>query len=40
LNELEYLFKDIGFEILENREFEGWRNFVSILKEKINLGKA
>jgi hypothetical protein len=33
LEELEYLFKESGFEIIENREFEGGKNVLSILKK-------
>jgi hypothetical protein len=31
---LEYLFKEVGFEVVENREFEGGKNFVSVLRKK------
>lgn len=34
LSELEYFFKEVGFEVIENREFENKRNFVSIIKKK------
>lgn len=33
LSELEYIFLEAGFEILENREFENKRNIISILKK-------
>lgn len=33
LKELEYLFKKTWFEIIENREFENKRNFISIIKK-------
>ena len=34
LSELEYLFTETWFEIIENREFENKRNFVSIIRKK------
>jgi hypothetical protein len=34
LKELEYLFTKTWFEIIENREFENKRNFVSIIQKK------
>ena len=34
LSELEYLFNETWFEIIENREFENKRNFVSIIRKK------
>ncbi len=34
LTELEYLFKQNDFEIIENREFENKKNFISIIKKK------
>ena len=34
LSELEYLFIETWFEIIENREFENKRNFVSIIQKK------
>jgi SAM-dependent methyltransferase len=34
LKELEYLFTETWFEIIENREFENKRNFVSIIQKK------
>lgn len=33
LEELEYLFKQTGYEIIENRLFENGRNFISIIKK-------
>ncbi|MFK7780233.1 MAG: class I SAM-dependent methyltransferase [Candidatus Gracilibacteria bacterium] len=33
LKELEYLFKETGFEVIENREFENKKNFISIIKK-------
>lgn len=33
LKELEYLFQERWFEIIENREFENQKNFVSIIKK-------
>lgn len=33
LSELEYLFKETWFEIIENREFDNKRNFISIIKK-------
>ncbi len=33
ITELEFLFKKNGFEIIENREFENKKNFVSILRK-------
>jgi hypothetical protein len=36
LKELEYLFTETWFEIIENREFENKRNFVSIIKKVWN----
>lgn len=33
LSELEYLFKENWFKILENKEFENKKNFVSIIKK-------
>lgn len=33
LEELEYLFKETWFDILENREFENKKNFISIIKK-------
>lgn len=33
LDELDYLFKETWFEIIENREFETNKNFISILKK-------
>ena len=33
LKELEFLFKENNFEIIENREFDNKRNFVSIIKK-------
>jgi SAM-dependent methyltransferase len=33
LSELEYLFKQTWFEVLENREFPNKKNFVSIIKK-------
>jgi hypothetical protein len=33
LEELEYLFKEVGFEVIESKEFEGERNFISVLKK-------
>lgn len=33
LSELEYIFLEAGFEILENREFENQKNIISILKK-------
>jgi hypothetical protein len=35
LSELEYLFTETWFEIIENREFENKRNFVSVIKKKL-----
>jgi hypothetical protein len=32
LEELEYLFKQVWFDIIENRLFENGRNWVSIVK--------
>jgi len=34
LKELEYLFNDGWFDIIENREFDNKRNFVSIIQKK------
>lgn len=34
LNELEYLFKENNFHIIENREFETKKNFISIVTKK------
>ena len=34
LKELEYLFTETWFEVIENREFENKRNFVSIIQKK------
>jgi len=34
LSELEYLFNQTWFEIIENREFENKRNFISIIQKK------
>jgi SAM-dependent methyltransferase len=34
LEELEHLFNENNFEIIENREFDSKRNFVSIIKKK------
>lgn len=33
LSELEFLFKEAWFEIIENREFENMKNFVSVIKK-------
>ena len=33
LKELNYLFNEVWFEIIENREFDNKRNFISILKK-------
>jgi SAM-dependent methyltransferase len=33
LNELKYLFKEVWFTIIENREFENMKNFISIIKK-------
>jgi len=33
LNELEFLFKENWFNIIENRLFDNWKNFVSIIKK-------
>jgi len=33
LSELEYLFKEVWFEIIENRLFDNKRNFISILRK-------
>ena len=33
LKELEYLFQEAGFNVIENREFENQKNFVSIIKD-------
>jgi hypothetical protein len=35
LEELKYLFKKVGFEIVENREFEGGKNIISVLRKKL-----
>ena len=33
LKELEYLFQEAWFNVIENREFENQKNFVSIIKD-------
>jgi hypothetical protein len=33
LNELEYIFKQNNFQIIENREFDTKKNFISIIKK-------
>lgn len=33
LEELEYLFKQTGYEVIENRLFDNGRNFISIIKK-------
>lgn len=33
LSELEYIFKENWFEIIENREFESHKNYISIIKK-------
>jgi hypothetical protein len=33
VQELEYLFQETWYEILENREFENQKNFVSVIKK-------
>lgn len=33
LEELEYIFKEAWFQVIENREFENKRNFISIIKK-------
>ena len=35
LSELEYLFKESWFEIIENRLFENDRNYISIIKKNV-----
>ena len=35
LEELDFLFKKADFEIIENRLFDNWRNFISILKNNL-----
>ena len=35
LSELENLFTKTWFEIIENREFENWKNFISIIQKKL-----
>lgn len=32
LSELEYLFNEAWFEVIENRVFDNWRNIISIIK--------
>lgn len=34
LEELEFIFKEANFEIVENRLFDNWRNFISVLRKK------